>query len=431
MKNIEHVGAYIFTEWCDPVNSSGPNPYHPLCQLILDTPPEGYCYTENPQTVLIDGNALLAHENWNEYERFRQFLIELRQESIRWGVSDSEFESFIRSRDMTKQLKIPAGSLCYINTVPYYLAPNNWYIEIEDWVTLFAPYFGNGGVCETDGSLPLRMLKALFSMPNFKGVWTHVKQTVQSLVAIFGEEFRSKFHYIPLAINTQDLSKRKVPPDGRKTTFLFHGGSTKHSNMHFQYRGGLYLLEAFFRLYVDNPDINCELVVVYDSNGLRSVPDYYRAILDNHPKIRHVARFVTDEELQHEYLNSDVFVIPAYRLHSASTVQGLSYGLPVICSDGWGFDEYIEDGVNGLIAKGQHSSWVDDRGIMREQYDTNYDCHRFQPLVASLAEKMKMCVDSPELVQTLSKNALKTARELSVENRNSLLKVFLDNAYDD
>lgn len=61
---------------------------------------------------------------------------------------------------------------------------------------------------------------------------------------------------------------------------------------------------------------------------------------------------VPRSEMEAEYLEADVYVIPSTReMASVSQLEAMSYSLPVICSDANGTACYVEDGVTGYQFK--------------------------------------------------------------------------------
>lgn len=74
-----------------------------------------------------------------------------------------------------------------------------------------------------------------------------------------------------------------------------------------------------------------------------------RYVADHHmEEIVTVKTNVPRREMEAEYLEADVYVIPSTReMASVSQLEAMSYSLPVICSDKNGTASYVEDGVTG------------------------------------------------------------------------------------
>src|SRR5262249_57313331 len=91
--------------------------------------------------------------------------------------------------------------------------------------------------------------------------------------------------------------------------------------------------------------------------------------------VRVIDRFLSADEMDALLADSHIFLLPSARVHIVSLLQAMSYGLAVVTSDGWGFDEYLRHEENGLIVRGRYgkTSWADrEAGIVRENYEPTY-----------------------------------------------------------
>src|SRR5262249_26468113 len=145
---------------------------------------------------------------------------------------------------------------------------------------------------------------------------------------------------------------------------------------------------------------------------------------------RVIDRFLTNEEMDALHADSHVFLLPAARVHIVSLLQAMSYGLAVVASDGWGIEEHIEDGRNGLVVKGRYgkTSWADEEaGFLRENYE-----HTYTPdaeVVEGLIEAVSRLVEDRELRGRLGRSArADVAAHYAVERWNQGLKAAFDQA---
>lgn len=386
-------------------------PYHDLCKYILDNPPEGYVFDE----------ATIA-PNDADMGAFNQFLVDWKNKAIELGLSANEWEDMAStSRNPVLNMMVPPNVPVWITTLPIYAGPNEWMVEIEDWATLFYPFIGNNYKCW--GDIPnepsAKFFKALFSLDNFKGVVTHIAQTIVGLKAIFGEELAHKFHYMPVGYPTTTFERTNFYDEDFK--ILFHG-SFNHSECHFMLRGGRELVAGFVKANAANPKI--KLTIVYGQQGFNHTPEDTRNIVLNHPDITYIGERIEKEALLGLIKNHHVMGLPAFRVHSVSTTQALMHGMPVICSDGWGFSEYIRDGYNGIVCRGIKASWIDNAGIMREKYDWSYVN---EPVADAAAEAFKYLARNREIYRFMSEYAAtQTAKKYSNEARNKVLKNIFD-----
>lgn len=400
-------------------------PYHLLLKYLTDYPPEGFEFTETPQEPQGESHAIAAYYDEWRAQCCHYNVVDAFQQVVDRTVPYSGYLPFREDAQ-----RVPADSPCLMSPFPI-CVPNDTMIEVEDWVTLFHWYFHNGHTVfqpAVKDYAETKVIKAMMDLPNFKCVLTHIKQTIQSLVAIFGDDIAHKFKYAPLGC--PPLPDSKVC--SRKTlNFIFHG-SMNHTALHFGLRGGMYFLEAFRRIEERIPDI--QFTIIYDEAPLRSgIPQYYQELISNHAKIKWVRKYQTKEEFCHEMQQADIFVIPAFRTHSMSIGQAMARGLPVITTNGWGIDEYIKDGFNGLVATmPEHTnSWVDTEGIMRENYLPPNQIE--EQTVTGIMKHIAWCAENRDLVAAMGVNAKATwDNEITIEKRNKILgQIFEEEFFSD
>ena len=141
---------------------------------------------------------------------------------------------------------------------------------------------------------------------------------------------------------------------------------------------------------------NYKLTIVGDG----PLKDHMFANIDRH-KIRDNINFLgwrKLEELPNIYRSSDIFILPSVMEGMPSVVlQAMACGLPIIGSRVKGFEEVIEDNVNGLTVK---------------YNDAN-----------ELADAIEKLIKSQELRQKMSKKSLEKAKKFSWE---SIAKRYLE-----
>ena len=117
------------------------------------------------------------------------------------------------------------------------------------------------------------------------------------------------------------------------------------------------------------------------------------------------------------------------RIHSISLVKALCNGIIPIVSDGWGFDEYIQDGYNGFIVEGQkgYTTWKDKNNIFQEDGGKKPSAE----LAFNIAKVLEFIVQNPYNIEDLSKNCLDYAKDnFNIENRNKILLNMIKESYD-
>ena len=129
--------------------------------------------------------------------------------------------------------------------------------------------------------------------------------------------------------------------NNNKFTFLFVGRIVKDKGIN-------ELIEAFVRLYHDNPFIRLVLVGPCEDN-LDPISQESRQIIDTYDDITPVG-MKTGVDLLAYYAASDCFVMPSYREGFPNTVlEAGAMELPSIVTDINGSREIITNGVNGMI----------------------------------------------------------------------------------
>lgn len=129
--------------------------------------------------------------------------------------------------------------------------------------------------------------------------------------------------------------------NNKKFTFLFVGRIVKDKGIN-------ELIEAFVRLYHDNPFIRLILVGPCEDN-LDPISQESRQIIDTYDDIIPVG-MKSGVDLLAYYAASDCFVMPSYREGFPNTVlEAGAMGLPSIVTDINGSREIIMDGVNGMV----------------------------------------------------------------------------------
>jgi glycosyltransferase involved in cell wall biosynthesis len=130
------------------------------------------------------------------------------------------------------------------------------------------------------------------------------------------------------------------------------------------------------------------------------------------------------------HATSHIFLLPAARIHIVSVLQAMSYGLAVVASDGWGFEEYVNHERNGLIVKGRYGkvSWADERvGMLRENYEAMYTAN--PEVVEGLVEAVSRLVEDRLLRRRLGLTARQDVQtRYSLEHWNQGIKEALDRA---
>jgi glycosyltransferase involved in cell wall biosynthesis len=311
---------------------------------------------------------------------------------------------FLQTRDVESQLLLGEyRGLVFLPSMPYTYGQNPWVLEIEDPTTLFYPLIQNGntGDLRIRKSPYFRIVKTLLEADHCKAILTHMKSTAELVPTLFGSEIiRNKVVYAPLGVSLPARWQQHEPePDDAPIHLLFIN-SWCQAPGNFYLRGGLDILEAFAILHERYPQLRLTM-----RTHLPSLDHHYHRILES-GWVRIIDRFQSAQEMAELHRNSHIFLLPAARVHIVSLLQAMSYGLAVVASDGWGFEEYITHEHSGLIVKGRYgkASWADpEAGLLREHYQAMYSADH--EVIDRLVEAVSRLVEDRELRGRLGRSA--------------------------
>jgi glycosyltransferase involved in cell wall biosynthesis len=344
------------------------------------------------------------------------------------GCPRGDALQFLHTRQWSSQFLLSenAQGPAFLTSIPYIVNQMPWVIEIEDITTLFFPYIHNGRTCEVNFQQQpvFSAIKALLEADECRAIVTHMRSTAEMLPRLFqSETIGRKVIYAPLGVALPPLVQRPVRGRDEPMELLFVN-SWAQQGVCFGLRGGFDILEAFRILKVRYPRLRLTL-----RTTLPKLARHYQQILAS-DDVRIIDRVVSDEEMTQLHQQADIFLLPAARIHIVSLLGAMAHGLPVVVSDGWGFEEYVDDGRNGLVVRGRYgvTSWADqEAGVLREDYHTLYSPE--PEIVAGLVEALTRLIEDPEYRARVGRNARQDVERLyTLERWNAALKEAFDRA---
>ncbi len=402
---------------------------HPLFHHITN-PPYGYEFVQSDSKTsdstprLVRGMVKLAR-----LFRLVSPTVKLALSASRNGAKPVDVIKLIRTRGIRSQLLIPQTvKLAFLPGWPYILNQVPWVIEIEDTTTLFLPFVFNGqtrSIDVTDAPF-YPAVKALLESDNCRGIICHVKSTAESIPLLFkNEQLRDKVIHVPLGVALPDKLPEQKEQQDDFVDLLFtnswHQGATN-----FYFRGGIDLLEAFSILSSKYPNIRLVLRTQLPSD----LDSRYLNMLTENLRIKLINHFLSFDDMKKLMLNTDIYVLPAARLHVVSILQAMSYSIPVVVSDGWGIEEYVRHEWSGLVVRGRYGecSWIDSaNGMLREDYSSLWQSNPI--VVAGLVDSLSALIEDKALRKRLGQNARKDVEtKFSIDNWNRGLKDAFDQA---
>ena len=333
---------------------------------------------------------------------------------------------FLQTRHLQSQLLVgKQRGVVFLTSMPFTYNQNPWVIEIEDPTTLFYPLIQNGQTCGLDiaASPYYRIVKTLLENDQCKAILTHMKSTAELVPTLFDSEaITKKVVYAPLGVKLPTRWQRhEQRPDDEPIELLFINSWCQAPD-NFYVRGGLDILEAFATLKVRYPQLRLTM-----RTALPVLDDYYHRIMES-GWVRVMNRFLTADEMAELHATSHIYLLPAARVHIVSLLQAMSYGLPVVASDGWGIEEYLEHERNGLIVKGRYGkvSWADEEaGLLREDYEPMYAAD--PQVIEGIIEAVSRLVEDRQLRARLGRTArADVATRFNMANWNQGMKTAFD-----
>jgi len=333
---------------------------------------------------------------------------------------------FLHSRHFSSQIMLPRKArLVFLTSVPYTYGQHPWVIEIEDSTSLFYPFIRNGQTWNQDISASpyFPIVKTLLEAGSCRAIITHMRSTAAMLPRLFQSDLlRIKTHHVPLGVPLPARWQRHEDDDHLDLLFT---GSWHQEPDSLYLRGGLEVLEAFDILQARYPHVRLTLRSALPC----SLGSRYREIIDR-CWVRVISWYLEPREMDALFRNSHVFLLPAARVHIVSLLKAMSFGLVVVGSDGWGFEEYLMHEHSGMIVKGRYGkvSWLDERsGTLRE----NYELMRASDpaVVEGLVETLSALAEDRPKCRRLGQTARQeVATRYNLENWNRNLKTVLDQA---
>lgn len=200
-----------------------------------------------------------------------------------------------------------------------------------------------------------KVFPQLLNNKNFLGAITHSSETKSQFENSFPE---LKIFFLPVGVPKQDeeyvLNKINILKE-KEPHFLFISSWNDVNNGNYFGRGGLYADEIFFRI---RQQINCKLTI--RSNDVTKSEKHFPESVS-----RYVS-YISDEEMNTQFVNANVFLLPSVQAHFVCVPQAASHGMFIIGNTQFGFCDYIIDGVNGISKENKtyvinpaHSAYVD------------------------------------------------------------------------
>ena len=229
--------------------------------------------------------------------------------------------------------------------------------------------------------------------------------------------------YLPLAYDSP--IKDIKPTDNQRIVMTFTNSFGGQKN-NFPLRGGMECLLAFKELYESgytNIYLNLTGEVKLDEKLFNWFQECDNVNIFKPNMVKHGRNMLTDDTIHGILKETDIFMIPACRIHSMSVVRALCYGNIVLGSNGWGFDEFIDEEFQCL---GQEKSTYVEDGVLKEKYSLFLDQPN-ETLLQSIKQKIIGLVEDVGNMDVIKRNNLTQSQEkFSKLKRDRILEDMLE-----
>ena len=244
---------------------------------------------------------------------------------------------------------LPDAAGTFFHTVPAPLDGRNWALHLEHLNLLFAPMVTYPTAVIRRGDAHVELLRGLLESPRCLGLVTHVRETRERLIRLYGDAVAAKTAYVRFGIDS--VAPRRppaAPAVRRRACVLLFTNSLARDNFHL--RGGPDALRAAIELHRRHGDVR---LLLRSDVPQEDGPAMRRAL--RHPAVTWLSERMSEAEIDALYAEADVFLLPSALLHAVSIVRALRAGLALVTSDVYGVSEFVRHGVNGLIVPGRRA----------------------------------------------------------------------------
>lgn len=331
-------------------------------------------------------------------------------------VRREDVVDFVRTRNAALHLaQPPRTDLTFHHTVPWSIGTTPWVLHLEMPTLAFLPYLSHG----TPPDRPLRsmpvywLVRDLLESPACRAIFTHLRGTAGEMGSLFDSTaIAAKTHHVPpgpgltAADELRLAAGRKARRSSPQVTILFTN-SWHQQEESFFLRGGAELVEAFFSLKEDCPDLRLVLRSALPASlGTDTI-----ARLRADPAVRVIDRPVSEGELIGLYAEADIFALPAAGLHCLSVLRAFHAGAVCVTSDAPGYEELVADGVTGIVLPGRRSTIYGTDPESGWRWDDYRPMFRRDPvMVGRLRQALHDLCRDPDRRWAIADRALAVAR---------------------
>lgn len=234
--------------------------------------------------------------------------------------------------------------------------------------------------------------------------------------------FEDKIKVVRYTVSPKKIDKTKKESDIR---MLFVGSINQCGKMREMFKGLHENIEAFIQLQ-DKYD-NLELVI------RSSVPTEIRERISKYPNIKIIDSLLSPSQLEELYLSADIFPHVGYEALNLSTLEAMSYGIPVIVTNLYNIPEAVTHMKNGMLIDLPNSELLYTKNGCPNEYSnppTNVIKKFRSDIIKKTKESMIKLIEDTSFRHNMARESIRTISdgEFSIQHRNSLLKEIFDGA---
>jgi glycosyltransferase involved in cell wall biosynthesis len=362
--------------------------------------------------------------------KWKLTMARLAMRSLANGARWSAILEFVGSREPTVNRRLAmAARGAFVTSVPFVSAPIPWVIEIEDSTSLFHPFLQNGKTAGVNAQAQpvFPVLKAFLEQRYCRGIITHIRSTAEGLRTLFrSRAIDAKTCYCPLGYIAPYSVPARTVKDANDPVHVLFTSSWHQNQVGFFVRGGIDLLEAFDSAAQKDSRLCLTLRCLIPAGDCQ---DRFNRLREKYgSRVRNLSSYLAPEQWRDLLLSSDIFALPAARIHVVSLLEAMAHGLVPLTSDGWAIEEYVDDRETGLIVRGRAGkvSWAEPAsGVLREDYSSMYSPDR--TIIAQMATYLEELAGDPVLRFQLGSQAQEAVRtRFTLERWNAMLKTVFE-----
>lgn len=247
----------------------------------------------------------------------------------------------------------PAWGFELHHTAPMALGDVPWAFHFEQFNSLCIPVQSWPRAELSEARDDWRLTLALLNDPSCRLILTHVKQTHDRLRPLLIPAAAGKLRYAPLRFKTRAPLIRRRPArrrSGKTVTVLFTAGFTQTPAL-FHARGGLDLMHAMSHLARRRSRrLKAVRWILRAPRPDCSPPALTRRIRAL-PSVSWRDGRLSDAAMGRLMAGCDVMALPSVTLHALSLADARRHGMLALSADAYAVDEFVRDGVDGLIVR--------------------------------------------------------------------------------